>query len=235
MSESFILNFRHALDPNTCDLIIKEFDESTDCHVGRTGGGVDLNKKNSLDLAISKILSWHDTCTKLDDVVFDCLSGYVQTFPHLITGAVAPHIIDPQSQKPRAIRFDEIPTLKAETVNGLCRSMFRIDPWNLQRYEPRSGGYPHWHSEQFPTPNDPNHRALHRLLLVIIYLNDVNDGGATEFFYQNASIQPERGSLVLAPCGFTHTHRGAPSPSEAKYILATWVSYKSADALYQGV
>jgi len=232
MSESFILNFRHSLTADECTSLISRFDQSNQHHPGRTGSGVDTAKKNSLDLAVSSLDEWKTICARLNDLVMDCVTTYVQTFPHLITGAVTPHIMDPDSGAPRAIRFDEVARLKHENIRKIVDSMLTVDPWNLQRYEPRSGGYPHWHSEQFPSPNDPMQRALHRVLLVIIYLNDVSDAGATEFFYQQAAIQPEAGSVVLAPCGFTHTHRGAPSPTQAKYILASWVSYKDASQLY---
>lgn len=233
MSESFILNFKHSLTEEECTSIISRFDASSEHHPGRTGAGIDTTKKNSLDLAIGKLDAWQQICANLDDLVMDCVTTYVKTFPHLITGAITPHILDPTTQAPRALRYDEIPQYKHQTVRQMVDSIMRIDPWNMQRYEPRSGGYPHWHSEQFPAPNDPLQRSLHRVLLVIIYLNDVTDEGATEFFYQQASIQPEAGSIVLAPCGFTHTHRGAPSPTQAKHILASWVSYKDASELYQ--
>jgi hypothetical protein len=63
-------------------------------------------------------------------------------------------------------------------------------------------------------------------------LNDVEQGGETEFLYQGAKLRPATGNLVLAPCGFTHTHCGHPPISNPKYILASWVGFKSAQQLY---
>lgn len=90
----------------------------------------------------------------------------------------------------------------------------------------------HWHSEHYPHPTDPEQRSLHRVLLWLIYLNDVEVGGETEFLYQKVKIKARCGSLVLAPCDFTHTHRGLVPESADKYVLASWIMYHNAKALY---
>jgi hypothetical protein len=61
---------------------------------------------------------------------------------------------------------------------------------NLQRYERRTGGYPHWHSEIYPESNQTE--ALHRVLFWLCYLNDVAVGGETEFAHQGVKVQPEQ-------------------------------------------
>jgi hypothetical protein len=58
-------------------------------------------------------------------------------------------------------------------------------------------------------------------------------GGETEFFYQDCSIKPTRGTMVIAPAGFTHTHRGLVPRSNDKYILTSWVLFNRAEKLYQ--
>ncbi len=65
-----------------------------------------------------------------------------------------------------------------------------------------------------------------------MYLNDIEDGGETEFFYQQTKVKPTQGSIVLAPCGFTHTHRGCIPKSQDKYMLASWVMFNNAGQLY---
>lgn len=64
-----------------------------------------------------------------------------------------------------------------------------------------------------------------RVLFVIMYLNDVDDGGETEFLYQSLRVKPVKGTVVLAPASFTHTHRGNPPLNSDKYIATTWLEY----------
>ena len=84
----------------------------------------------------------------------------------------------------------------------------------------RSGeGYHAWHCE------DDSRDNATRILTFILYLNDVNEGGETEFLYYPKRIKAEAGKLILWPAGFTHTHRGNPPLSNTKYILTGWVEF----------
>lgn len=84
---------------------------------------------------------------------------------------------------------------------------------------PPGGGYHVWHCE-----NNGAHSA-ERCLVWIMYLNDVTDGGETEFLYQSLRVQPTAGTIIVWPAGFTHQHRGNPPLSEDKYILTGWTYY----------
>jgi hypothetical protein len=92
------------------------------------------------------------------------------------------------------------------------------------------GNYGYWHSEVYPQLS--HNEALHRTLLFMFYLNDVSEGGQTEFYYQNKSIRPKAGRMVIAPAYFTHTHRGCVPLSGDKYILTSWVLFNRAEQLY---
>jgi hypothetical protein len=81
------------------------------------------------------------------------------------------------------------------------------------------GGYHTWHYES------NNRKSCHRLLVWMVYLNDVDDGGETEFLYQHKRIKPEAGTLVIWPAAFTHTHRGNPPLSNEKYIITGWIEF----------
>lgn len=78
-------------------------------------------------------------------------------------------------------------------------------------------GYNVWHSEW--TVNNAN-----RLLVWILYLNDIEDGGETEFLYYPQRFQPRAGDLIVWPSGFTHTHRGNPPLKDKKYIMTGWIT-----------
>lgn len=79
------------------------------------------------------------------------------------------------------------------------------------------GGFHYWHFENANIENSG------RLLTVMVYLNDVDEGGETEFLYYKKRIQPKVGRLLIWPSGFTHTHRGNPPLTNTKYILTGWV------------
>lgn len=64
-----------------------------------------------------------------------------------------------------------------------------------------------------------------RLLTFILYLNDIDDGGETEFLYYPTRVKPKTGRLILFPGSFTHTHRGNQPLSGEKYIVTGWVHY----------
>ena len=74
-------------------------------------------------------------------------------------------------------------------------------------------GYHVWHFEN-GTLSESN-----RLFAWMIYLNDVAEGGETEFLYQSMRVSPKQGTLLLWPAGFTHLHRGNPPLSGEKYVM----------------
>ena len=80
-------------------------------------------------------------------------------------------------------------------------------------------GYHTWHYE------DAIQKTRDRIATFILYLNDVEDGGETEFLYYPKRIKPEQGKLILWPAGYTHTHRGNQPLSGEKYILTSWLEF----------
>ena len=99
-------------------------------------------------------------------------------------------------------------------------SEFKLDPiFNIQRYHPGEG-YHKFHCERGADSKD-----LKRLLVWMVYLNDLTDGGQTEFYYQNHKETAEQGKIVIWPSDWTHIHRGITSPTQTKYILTGWFSH----------
>ena len=64
-----------------------------------------------------------------------------------------------------------------------------------------------------------------RLLTWMLYLNDVDEGGETEFLYQSMRVKPKQGTLVIWPAALTHAHRGNPPLSNIKYIVTGWTVF----------
>jgi hypothetical protein len=88
----------------------------------------------------------------------------------------------------------------------------------LQRTE-KGGGYHSWHYEQ------DGKACADRQMTFILYLNDIEEGGETEYLYQNRRVKPEAGKLVIWPASYTHTHRGNPPLTDCKYIMTGWYSF----------
>jgi hypothetical protein len=57
------------------------------------------------------------------------------------------------------------------------------------------------------------------------YLNDVEDGGGTEFLNQKLVVHAKKGKTLIWPADWTHTHRGVVSPTQEKYIITGWLNY----------
>lgn len=95
---------------------------------------------------------------------------------------------------------------------------FKDMGYNLQRT--REGEYYQWHLDCGAG------QMSQRVLVAIWYLNDVTGpGGATEFYHQNISIQPQAGRLVLFPPFWTHLHQNSKLEAGVKYISTTWLCY----------
>lgn len=230
--QNFIIEFKQAFSPEFCNHLMAKFEQDPKRTAGKTGAGVDKSKKDSTDLYISELANWKEECKTINSTIFQAVTQYAKAYPFLLTGAVSPSIQDPKTGQVRTITYEDINQLNDDNINGLVQNIYRLDDINLQKYNQATGGYHHWHSEHYPHPTDKTQRSLHRVLLWLIYLNDVEQGGETEFFYQQAKVKATQGSLVLAPCGFTHTHRGCVPQSSDKYVLASWVMYKNSRALY---
>ena len=87
--------------------------------------------------------------------------------------------------------------------------------FNIQHYGPGQG-FKRWHNER------DQYQSHQRALVFMTYLNDVPDGGGTEFaYYPEIKIKAKRGLSLLWPTDFTHTHRGIISQHD-KYIITGW-------------
>ncbi len=73
-----------------------------------------------------------------------------------------------------------------------------------------------WHIDSGPLG------TARRFLSALTYLNDVDDGGKTEFPLQGAALRPERGTIVMFPPYWLYPHRGAPPAAAAKYKMTAY-------------
>ena len=95
--------------------------------------------------------------------------------------------------------------------------------WKFQRSED-GGGFHQWHCEQ-----GSGRQSAARFAVWMIYLNDVEQGGCTEFKYQEVSFKPTAGTLVIWPAAYTHVHRANPDLIGKKYIATGWFNHTERD------
>lgn len=95
-------------------------------------------------------------------------------------------------------------------------SKHTIFTYKVQKTYPMEG-YHSWHCEQ------DNRNYAQRILTYNLYLNDIYEGGETEFLWQKLRIPARKGTLAIFPTGFTHTHRGNPPLDGIKYLLTGWI------------
>ena len=228
--ENFIRVIDGALDQQLCDALIGKFHTSKNCHDGYVGGGIDTSKKRSRDLSISKEDAFAHELKTIIQTTTKHLIQYFDDYHFALIGPLGIKIKPSESQHLINITEQNYFQLARPILNHLVAQFFRLGEINMQHYQAVSGGYPYWHSESYPDP--PHNEALHRILLFMYYLNDVQNGGETDFFYQKQSIRPQKGTMVIAPAYFTHTHRGNAPLSNDKYILTSWVLFKRGDELF---
>lgn len=97
-----------------------------------------------------------------------------------------------------------------------------ITCFNLTKYEPNIHDCSMYHSEDSFVSVDQSTRKV----AILLYLNDIENSGETEFFYQNLKIEPKEGSLALFSPTWFNTHRGNVSFNKTKYIITGWVHTK---------
>ena len=95
-----------------------------------------------------------------------------------------------------------------------------IGQFNIQKYN-QGGHFAGVHSERTSI------KTVHRVFAWMTYLNDVNDGGSTNFAHFNIYIKPEIGKTMIWPAEWTHAHSGKIVNSEEKYIITGWMHFPS--------
>ncbi len=97
--------------------------------------------------------------------------------------------------------------------------------YNVQMYHP-GGGFKGWHSEQGGWDDyGMNVSGTNRMLVWMVYLNNVPDGG-TMFMEQDSIIEAKEGRVVIWPAFWTHTHKSQISNTQKKYIATGWYTYE---------
>jgi hypothetical protein len=101
-----------------------------------------------------------------------------------------------------------------------------LSPWQLNnicqlcRFLPNNY-YSYIHCEQGSGKDE-----ITRVFAWMIYLNNIDQGGETEFVDYKFKTKPKAGNLYIWPAGPTHLHRGVPC-NVNKYFLTGWFNFKT--------
>ena len=202
--ENFIEIYKKALPANICKYMIKMFEENMDLsHKGVVGiDGLNEDVKKSIDVDFLSIIERHPEAAK--------------TIPYL-KKAIDSGIIDYFKKHELISNMRD-----GETEDVLNEIYYHnvIYPGSIhtKKYLPNDGFF-NWHFDQ----GSNDWFAYSRVLVAMFYLNDVKEGGQTEFLSQEVSIKPSQGDLVIWPATWTHKHRGKLPISSSKYICNFWL------------
>lgn len=225
----FIEEYPSALPDDLCDRLVKIINEHQGAYPGRIGGGVDLAKKNSVDLMLDEHTEFNAIKAEILQHTISKACDYFEKYALALVGSVSVTLAD-ESGSPVTITPENFAEVGKPQIANIVAYLYRSGSINIQKYLRGEGGYPHWHSEQYPQLG--GHEPLHRVVLYMFYLNDVEKGGETEFYYQHRKIKPQKGTMVIAPASFTHSHRGNMPISGDKYIATSWIMFNRAEKIY---
>lgn len=122
--------------------------------------------------------------------------------------------------------FDGLHVAVSEAVASLVPSFpsLQVHPlastgYKIQHY-PKGEGRFTWHFDALGP------LAQGRVLALILYLNDVAEGGETEFHHQGVSVAPRAGHAIFFPTAWTHMHRGKIPLSGPKTVITSFFQFQ---------
>ena len=149
------------------------------------------------------------------------------------------------NNKPRLTQFNftQKSYLNEELHKVICKYLlsavdhYRFNIKSFYTFAPRNLYFEHFRikryisedEDQFDTHVDvTNVLDECRYLSFMWYLNDVIDGGETEFTELDFKIQPKAGALIMFPPIWMFPHKGHLLNSGKKYLLSTYLLYPEA-------
>jgi len=108
--------------------------------------------------------------------------------------------------------------LHDKSILNTINKFVQYDGFMIQKYFKNIGRYIYHHDFLVDYIN-----FRYRICAFIFYLNDVSEGGETEFWFGKYKIQPKTGSLLIFPSAWCYPHCGKMPISNDKYIVTGWI------------
>jgi hypothetical protein len=97
---------------------------------------------------------------------------------------------------------------------------YGLEDGRMKKYEANDHDQFGWHIDVGDKPSSE------RYLVMFCYLNDVEEGGYTEFKSDvDFKVKPKQGRMVVFPPMWMFPHKGMKPISGPKYILSTYLHY----------
>jgi hypothetical protein len=190
----------HSLSKELCIDIINLF-ENENKYPGTTISGINKDIKDTMEVLIptnSNSPLFKKLRSLLDKELNDNVKKYVNNINNFVYN----------SEENSSHKYNAI-------------SDFLIfDTMQIQKYDKQKGRYVYHHDFMIYEKE-----KKYRVITFIWYLNNVEEGGETEF-WKDYKIKPTAGKLVLFPSSWTFPHRGKMPISDDKYIITGWVYTK---------
>lgn len=187
--------YENALTLEQCDDLIKQFQFSKDAGQTRMRSEYDPSPSTRKKDESMTMLGWKDW-EEESKVTWHNQKDFIEYMENAIVGDY----------------INQYPVLK--------EIQYRIFQGKVQRTVPGEG-YHIWHCEVVGSKGEDRDRFL----AWSVFLNDVEEGGETEFLHQSVRFKPKAGTAIVFPAYFTHMHRGNPPLQGIKYIYTGWISY----------
>ena len=199
--ENYFYINKNSLSKEVCNDIIHFFEiEDSGKYEGIVGGGVLKDIKDTLDFFIpSKNEKNKHHWNKIRDLLEKELNINIKKYVKKINDSIS--IEQENSQK------------KYQVFNNFVS----FETIQIQRYTKLKGRYI-YHNDFMSEWVEKKYRVI----TFIWYLNNVEEGGETEF-WGNYKIKPEAGKLLFFPSTWTYPHRGMMPISNDKYIITGWI------------
>ena len=158
---------------------------------------------NNNKYPIQKVLNnkYNDIFLKLKNILYEKLLEYCEKYEYFSS----------------SVLMKKTGNLKKDIIDNTD-----IVSINFTKYEPKIHDCNVFHSEDSFVSIDESTRKM----AFIVYLNNVNKGGETEFYFQDLKIKPKIGRIAFFPPNWLCTHKGNVTLDENKYILTGWIHSK---------
>jgi hypothetical protein len=197
--KELIFEIENSLSKEECDKIIRFFEEKKERQYEGIVGShfktrVDKTVKLTMDMALHSCNDFQETVNLLLYKVHEGLNKYIEN-------------IDPEFN---IYFFDRIFT--NVTYNSLL----------IHKYFKNQGHFYYHNDFSIDHVEENRDKYKFRILNYLFYLNDVDEGGETEFF-SNTTVKPTCGKLLFFPSEWFYPHKGCIPISNDKYVIAGWI------------
>lgn len=196
--DKYIYINESSISKELCNIIVEKYNnQTTGIREGIVMGGLNKNIKISLDYDIENNSEW--------SVIHKCLETELNYN---------------MSKYFKNLNVDYINCNDCQNTTSTYRIIDEENIFNtgfmIKKYIKNMGRYV-YHNDYAVTSKAT------RILTFIWYLNDVCEGGETEFLSGKYKIQPKAGKFLLFPASWMFPHCGKIPLSCDKYIITGWM------------